>query len=686
MDPGQKPAGAVCPIALNLAPADSFWTTARDGAVRIRTEETGPASDPPVTTHQILWDSIQCFGNHSAMAVKRDGQWKTTTYLQYYQACRAAAKSFLKLGLERFHGVGILGSNSPEWFIGHIGAIMAGGIPAGIYPTSSPDICQYVASNSESNILLVDDQYQLGKILQVQDQLPHLKAIVQYNDDLKENRPNLYTWAKFMQLGSDIPDSELDDIIASQKPNQCCTLIYTSGTTGTPKGVMLSHDNITWLVRTFSKYSGLQACEIQVSYLPLSHIVAQFFDIWLPIYIGGTTYFANKEALKDSVVDTIQEVRPTVFFGVPRTWEKIQGVLVDVVSKSTSMERSISTSAGDPSSATNLKHMNGNGSASIGHSMADYLVLKKIQAAVGLDRCFLPSTAAAPIAKETLEFFMGLNLPIMEIYGLSETSGPQTISVLSDFRITSCGKTVPGCKTRIHNPDEDGKGEICLRGRHIFMGYLNMVERTKEALDEEGWLHTGDIGKVDQDGFLYIDGRIKEMVITSGGENIAPIPIESDLKKEVPIISNAMLVGDKRKFLSMLITLKCTTDSNTLMPGDDLTPDAIQFCQQLGSRATRVSEVVRSKDPAIYKAIQEGLDRVNQRAASNAQRVQKWAILEKDFSVDGGELGPTLKLKRPVVLKKYEKIIDEFYKGRRSLKVKKQNHVFKGNKELKSKL
>ncbi|KAJ1212737.1 hypothetical protein NDU88_000386 [Pleurodeles waltl] len=690
MDPGQKAAGALgmraCPTELSLAPAERFWTTARDGAVKLRTEETGPASEPPVTTHQVLRDAAQRYANHPAMAVKRDGQWRTTTYLQYYQACRAAAKSFLKLGLERFHGVGILGSNSPEWFIGHIGAIMAGGIPAGIYTTSSADACQYVASNSEANILVVEDDYQLKKILQAQDQLPHLKAIIQYNDDLKEERPNLYTWTEFMQLGSDIPDSELDDIITSQHVNQCCTLIYTSGTTGTPKGVMLSHDNITWGVRTFCKYAGLRESEILISYLPLSHVAAQYYDIWLPICNGGTTYFADKDALKGSLVDTLKEVRPTVFFGVPRIWEKIQGMLLDMESKSSFIQRSNNTLAGEPSPSAELKHMNGKGSFRPGYSMADDLVLKKMQAGVGLDRCALRYTGAAPISKETLEYFVGLHLPITELFGMSEASGAHTIHVTSDYRMASCGKTMPGCWTHIYALDKDGYGEICLRGRHVFMGYLNMVEKTNEALDEEGWLHTGDIGKLDQEGFLYITGRIKELVITSGGKNIAPVPIENNLKKEVPIISNCILVGDKRNFLSMLITMKCTTDPNTLMPRDELTPDAIQFCQQLGSRATRVSEVVKSKDPAIYKAIQEGMDRVNRRAASNAQRVQKWAILENDFSIDGGELGPTMKLKRSVTLKKYEKIIDELYKVGSSPQGKKQRPLAKRSKLLNSKL
>ncbi|XP_078530567.1 long-chain-fatty-acid--CoA ligase ACSBG2-like [Lissotriton helveticus] len=651
------------PLQLNLAPADSFWTTRRDGAVRLRMEETGPASEPPVTTLQVFEESVQRFGDRPAMAVKRDGHWETTTYLQYHQQCRAAAKSFLKLGLERYHGVGILGFNSPEWFISDVGAIMAGGFAVGIYTTSSPEACRYVASNSEANILVVENHHQLEKILQIQDQLPHVKAIVQYHDELMEKRPNLYTWKEFMQVGSSVPDEKLDAIIASQKANECCILIYTSGTTGQPKGVMLSHDNITWTTKLFGNYTGKQEHENLLSYLPLSHVAAQSFDIWLTMRFGGTTYFASPDSLKGSPIDLLKEVRPAFFFGVPRIWEKIQAAAQAMESKESFFQKTIRTWARGRGYAANLNRMNGSSSVPWGYSLANYLVLKKTQDALGLDRCVLCISGAAPITKETLDYFMGLDLPVMELFGLSEDSTPHTVSVRSAFRMTSCGKTLPGCRSRIHMPDKEGNGELYIWGRHVFMGYLNMVDKTNESLNKDGWLLSGDIGKFDSDGFFYLTGRIKEIVITSGGENVPPVPIENALKEEVPIISNAVLIGDKKKFLSMLITLKCTTDLKTLKPADDLTPDAINFCQQLGSRATRVSDVVKSKDPVIYKAIQEGIDLVNQRAASNAQRVQKWALLEKDLSIDGGELGPTLKLNRHVILKKYEGVIDEMYKA-----------------------
>ncbi|XP_078530572.1 long-chain-fatty-acid--CoA ligase ACSBG2-like isoform X3 [Lissotriton helveticus] len=646
---------------VKLAPADSFWTTECDGAVRLRMDETGAGALPPMTTLQMFRQTVQQYSDKVAFAVKRDGQWETTTYLQYYNQCRAAAKSFLRLGLEPFRGVGILGFNSPEWHISNLGAIMAGGLAVGIYATNSPEACQFVAENCKANILVVENSKQLAKILQVQDQLPHLKAIVQYSGELEEERPNLYTWKDFLGLGEGVPDSDVDAIIASQKANQCCLLIYTSGTTGQPKGVMLSHDNITWVAKAFAKRMHLNEDVLTVSYLPLSHIAAQMLDIWLPICKGGATYFAQPDALKGSLVSTLKEVRPTLFLGVPRVWEKFQESMKERGSKASFVQRKISAWAQEVGLEAWQQRMNGISAMPWGFSLANMLFFQRVKTALGLDRCTLCMTGAAPITNDTMDFFLSHNIPLMEVYGMSECSGPHTTSQPDTFRITSCGTEMESCRTRIHRPEEDGTGEICFWGRHVFMGYLNTEDKTKEALDEEGWLHSGDLGKHDEDGFLYVTGRIKELIITAGGENIAPVPIEIAVKEELPIISNAMLVGDKRKFLSMLLTLKCRVDVQSGEPQEELTPEAIQCCQQLGSSATRVSEVVSSKDPAIYDAINKGMERVNKRAVSNAQKVQKWTILDKDFSIAGGELGPTLKLRRPIVLKMYEKLIDEFY-------------------------
>uniref|UniRef100_A0A665WGQ8 Long-chain-fatty-acid--CoA ligase ACSBG2 n=1 Tax=Echeneis naucrates TaxID=173247 RepID=A0A665WGQ8_ECHNA len=653
---------------LPAAAGPGLCTSQGDAEVKLRMGDSGLAAETPLTVNQMFTLAVERFGDYTALSWKEGGeQHKSLNYREYYQTCRTAAKSFLKLGLQRYHGVGILGFNSAEWFIADIGAILAGGFAVGIYTTNSPEACQYVAENCKANIIVVENHKQLQKILQIEDKLPHLKAIIQYKDALKEKRPNLYTWAEFMALGEDEPDAPLDAVISSQKPNQCCTLIYTSGTTGPPKGVMLSHDNLTWTALSTSRHVRLtdatQAQESVVSYLPLSHIAAQMVDIWVTMRVGGATFFAQPDALKGSLVNTLKEVRPTAFMGVPRVWEKMQEKMKSVGAKSSAVRRKVAAWAKDVGLQTNLTKMNQEaGRTPFSYHIAKKLVFKKVRKALGLDRCNKCYTGAAPITKDTLEFFLSLDIPLYELYGMSESTGPHTISLPEAFKLTSCGIEIPGCKTKLHNPDDEGNGEICFWGRHVFMGYLNMPEKTEEALDAEGWLHSGDLGKHDQKGFLFITGRIKELIITAGGENIPPIPIEDAVKEALPLISNAMLIGDKRKFLSMLLTIKVNVNADTGDPEDELAAEAVEFCSRIGSNATHVSEIAGGKDRAIHTAIQEGINKVNEKATSNAQRIQKWIILDRDFSIGGGELGPTMKLKRPVVVKMYKEQIENFYK------------------------
>ncbi|XP_060765381.1 long-chain-fatty-acid--CoA ligase ACSBG1 isoform X2 [Neoarius graeffei] len=532
----------------------------------------------------------------------------------------------------------------------------------GIYATNSPEACHYVASDSRANIIVVENQKQLDKILQIKDKLSDLKAIVQYSGPLLEKLPNLYSWEEFMSLGLEIPDKTLDDIISGQKANQCCVLIYTSGTTGMPKGVMLSHDNITWTSHHASRAADMQPAEIKqesiVSYLPLSHIAAQIYDLWTGIQWGELVYFAQPDALKGSLVETLKEVNPSSHMGVPRVWEKIMEKIKEAVSHSAYIKKKLLTWA----MSVGLEANQRDEEKSILFTLADVLVLDKLRAELGFSCCEKFFSGAAPLGKDTVQFFLGLNIKLYEAYGMSESSGPHFMSGPEVHKQSSCGKVVPGCRYKLVNIDTDGVGEVCFWGRNVFMGYLNMEDKTKETLDEDGWLHSGDLGKTDEDDFLYITGRIKELIITAGGENVPPVPIEDAVKKELPIISNAMLIGDKRKFLSMLLTLKCVTDAETTEPTDNLSSDTLEYFQQLGIQATKVSDVIGGKDPIVNQVIQEGIDRVNAKANSNAQRIQKWTIVGKDFSISGGELGPTMKLRRPFVLKMYHNEIENFYR------------------------
>ncbi|KTG40421.1 hypothetical protein cypCar_00011571 [Cyprinus carpio] len=447
-------------------------------------------------------------------------------------------------------------------------------------------------------------------------------------------------WEEFMGLGLDVSDRELDEVIISQKANQCCVLIYTSGTTGSPKGVMLSHDNITWTAHHASRAGDMQPAEIRheslVSYLPLSHIAAQIYDLWTGIQWGEQVSFAQPDALKGSLVDTLREVTPTAHMGVPRVWEKIMEKIKEGISRCGYMKRKLVTWAMSVSLEANQR-LTKDEEKSFLFTLADSLVLHKLRAELGFSNCVKFFSGAAPIGSETLQFFLGLN-------------------------IRFCGKVVPGCQYKLVNIDADGIGEVCFWGRNVFMGFLNLEDKTKEALDEDGWLRSGDLGKVDEDGFLYITGRIKELIITAGGENVPPLPIEDAVKQELPIISNAMLIGDKRKFLSMLLTLKCTINPETTEPTDILSLEAVEFCQRHGSQSTNVSDIIGGKDKIVYQSIEEGIARANSKATSNAQRIQKWTLLGKDFSIVGGELGPTMKLRRPVVLHMYHGEIENFYR------------------------
>eukprot|EP00730_Choanoeca_flexa_P001504 TRINITY_DN10664_c0_g2_i2.p1 TRINITY_DN10664_c0_g2~~TRINITY_DN10664_c0_g2_i2.p1 ORF type:complete len:651 (+),score=201.92 TRINITY_DN10664_c0_g2_i2:70-2022(+) len=639
-----------------------------DTVIKIKTTDSGIASSEPITVIQRFKDTVKKYGKREALSVKRDGAWQTWTYQQYYDDVIVAAKAMMHYGLQPGYAVGIVGFNSPEWFIADLGAVFAGGFASGIYTTNGPEALQYVASHSRSQILVAEDHKQLEKIVQVQDQLPELKAIVMYGEKVteedKKNSLPVLDWEDFMRAGRDIGDHEVHDRMKVQQPGQCCTLIYTSGTTGTPKAVMITHDNITFTAaalvaeaQLLSKGDKFQ--EHIISYLPLSHIAAQMLDVHGPIYMGAHVWFAQPDALKGSLPDTLREVRPTIFLGVPRVWEKIEAKMKAIGAQSTGAKKKIATWAKKKGLAKSYAEQNGTKGPG-GFWLAKGLVFKKIRAKLGLDRAHFLATAAAPISHDTLEYFMSLYLPIMEVYGMSENTGPHTISRPGFHKLGSVGRPLTGIETLIHEPDADGNGEICMRGRHVFKGYLFNEEKTRGAIDEKGWLHTGDIGRMDENGFLYITGRIKELLITAGGENVAPVPIEDNMKEACPLLANVMVIGDKRKFLSQLVTLKSEVDIETGEPLDQLTPEAIEIVKgYLGSSATTVSAA--RQDENVIKYIEECREKANEKAVSRAQRVQKSFILKADFSVPGGELGPTLKLRRPIVMDKFHDEIEGIY-------------------------
>ena len=581
----------------------------------------------------------------------------------------------MALGLSRYESVSILGFNSPEWLIANVGAIAAGGFAAGIYTTNNPEQCQYIADHCKARVIVVEGQKQLDKILEVRSSLKELVAIVVYggafdkscNDGLGPKEAKVYSWDDFMGLGKDVSDADLQARIDAQKPGECCTLIYTSGTTGNPKAVMISHDNVTWTTKMNLKHTPkITSGPLRVvSYLPLSHIAAQIVDIHSPmggLLMGLTAevHFARPDALRGSLKQTLIDAKPTVFFAVPRVWEKFAEAMQAVGKKTTGVKKMLSTWAKQLGSQMHDAAQVGSKRSNPIFGFLARKLLSKAKAALGLDKCRVFLSGAAPITMDTLNYFGSLTINIVEVYGMSENTGPQTCGKPEYFKTGTCGTKLPGVELKIdHDPkrDKPGEGEVCFRGRHVMMGYMHDPAKTAESIDEDGWLHSGDVGRVDPDtNLLSITGRIKELIITAGGENIAPVPIEDKIKSLLPGISNVMMVGDKKKYNTCLITLRQVPDLAT--EGgftDELFGNSLEV-----SPASKTVTAAKA-DPTWTAYIQKGIDEYNKVAVSNAQKIQKFTILDADFSVPGGELTATQKLKRAVVDKKYAAAIAAMY-------------------------
>jgi long-chain-fatty-acid--CoA ligase ACSBG len=677
------------------------YTCVPDGYLEPVIGETGVAAWPAKTVPQLFKETCEKFGDRPALAYESNEKFKdrreglppgheprapnfqTWTWNKYHEDCRLFAKSMIHFGCKPWEIVNILGFNSPEWLIANNGAMFAAGIAAGIYATNTADACQYITEHSKACILVVENNAQARKYENIDKaKYPNLKAIVVYaekpDQDLekhfRERQICSYMhFQNFLHCAEALEDSLVDERIAMVRPGNCSTLIYTSGTTGPPKAVMISHDNVTWTTRNMITHYGDFNHEDRVcSYLPLSHIAAQIVDIHVPMILGACTYFCQPDALKGTLTLTLKDVRPTFFFGVPRVWEKVQEKMLQIGRSITGLKKSISTWAKGCGKEKSVRaQFGGSGGTPFGFGCANAIVLSKAKDALGLNKCKIAFTGAAPLAPDTIWYFSSLDLPIYEVFGQSECTGPHTICAEGEWKVGTCGRPMYGTESRLV-PEN---GEVCYRGRHIFMGYMYMEQQTQDTIDSEGYLHSGDVAEFDRDikskangcledmvgesGFMRITGRIKELIITAGGENIPPVLIETEMKGEMMALSNCIVVGDKRKYLTMLVCLKCVPNKETGAPSDDLDVDALFIGEQIGSTAKTLSEA--SKDPKWAAYIDAGMKNANKRNTSNAQQIQKWKMLPVDLSEKEGDLTPTLKLKRSKVVKKYEAMIDELY-------------------------
>uniref|UniRef100_A0A8C5L8N4 long-chain-fatty-acid--CoA ligase n=2 Tax=Jaculus jaculus TaxID=51337 RepID=A0A8C5L8N4_JACJA len=652
-----------------------YWTTKMDGEVQLRLQNNSQENEAPCTVHDMIMDTATKFTHYTALGSKYKKGWHLLSYIEYYELCRRAAKAFLKVGLERFHVVGIMGFNSEEWAIANIGAIMAGGITVGILTTTSSKACQVLAENLEMDVFVVDNDRQLQKLIQIQGYLKHLKAIIQYKEEIQEMRPNLYSWKEFLDLADDITDERLDQVIDSQKPNQCCTLMFNIEASGIPKVMMLSHDNITWttaaIVQSLSYKYPPEGQEVIVSYLPLNHMGPQIFDIWVTIYVAGTLYFPPSDVGKTSgimqapgtgfLMDMLREVQPTTFYGIPWVWDHMLDNLKASHLDSTAFRRKVHKWAMQLGLKANKKRMLGLTHLPLCFGMAKMLTFDPARKFLGLSKCEQFFNMGQGLPASILDFFLSLDITIFEVYGLTQCTGIHCLSSQQAFRLLSSGKSLPNTRTNVEEENKEGIGNISIWGRNVFMGYLHDKESSSKMIDNQGWLHTEDLGFLDNDNFLYVVGTSKDIITLSSGETVNPCPIEERVKILIPIVRYAMVVGQGAPYLCILLTIKCQINMDTGEPRGTLTSEATAFCRTLHSSATRLVDVLDGRDHVITEFINKAIEAANSEVSSETEKIVKWIILDNDFSVNNGELGAMTRMRRTVVAKMYQEEIQKLY-------------------------
>lgn len=574
--------------------------------------------------------------NAPAYYEKIGAAWVPTSWQEYLGQVRQAARALLALGVTPNSTVTILGFNRPEWVIFDLAAMALGGAPAGIYTTNSPDECKYIIENSESRVILLENEEQWQKIKKVRDDISTLKHAVMMKGTIIED-PMALDWEAFLLKGDEVSEETLDEHIAALKEEQLATLIYTSGTTGPPKGVMLSQGNLASTARNAQNLLDLGPSDSTVSYLPLSHIAEQMFTIHTAITAGYQVYYAQYPP-QDHLNDNLKEVSPTMMFGVPRIWERFQAAVATQLDQASGVQAFlINWARGVATEVTGLRNrgQEPGGLLALQYNLAEKLVLSRVQAALGLANAKHCISGAAPIAREILEFFASLGITIYEIYGQSEDCGPTTTNRPGATKFGTVGQPWPEAEVKIADD-----GEILVKGPNVFMGYYKNPDATATDL-VDGWLHSGDLGKFDEDGYLTIVGRKKEIIITSGGKNIAPKNIEAALKN-LDLVSQAVVIGEQRRYLTALITL----DEDA----------AARFAQTHGLEGQTLHD-----HPQLIETLQKEIDEKVNAMFARVEHVRDFKVLPRDFTVEDGELTPTLKIKRRVVTEHFTDEIEAMY-------------------------
>lgn len=575
-----------------------------------------------------------------ALHFRRDGSWRVLTWKEVGQRSRAMACGLRSLGLANEERVAILSSTRVEWILADMGILAAGGATTTIYPSNTPEECAYVLNDSGSRIVVAENRKQVDKLLGVRETLATVHHIVVIDGAPSEDGFVL-TLAQLEERGAAWDrqhPGKYDEISEAVGPDQLATLIYTSGTTGMPKGVMLTHDCWVYEGEAIDSLGLITPADKQFLFLPLAHSFAKVLEISC-IRIGVPTVVDGDI---DMLVENLAATQPTYMGAVPRIFEKVYNKVVTGAREAGGMKLRVfswSMGVGKQVSALRQKGQEPSGLLAIKAAIADKLVFSKLKALFGGRIRFFIS-GGAPLSREIGEFFHAADILVLEGYGLTESSAGTFMNMVDRYRFGTVGPAVPGTSVQIA-PD----GEILLKGRGIMRGYYNMPEATAETLDADGWLHTGDIGHL-EDGFLAITDRKKDLIKTSGGKYVAPQSIENKLKARSPLISQVVVHGDNRNFCSALVTV---------------TQEAAEsWARRLNLPFGSYEELTQR--PELREEIGRAIETLNKELASY-ETIKKFTILPRDLSQDDGDLTPTLKVKRKAVEKKYKDLLDKFYEG-----------------------
>ena len=579
-------------------------------------------------------------GDKPAIHWKDNGEFQDLTWSRYRDVVHQAAAGLVTLGVRSEEFVAIMAGNRPEHVIADYAVVHSGATPVTIYSTLAVNQIQYIANNCQATVAILENLEYMKRWEEIRSELPNLRYVVlMQGAENYDTSDWVLSWEELLARGTQKLQEDGETVnraVDSITPDTLATLIYTSGTTGTPKGVMISHRNVVWTVECLRRGANLKLGARMVSYLPLAHIAERLATHYLGTYLAGEIWFCPNLS---GVLEYILEARPTLFVGVPRVYEKFHSRLMARFEEASGIKGFLLNKALETNAArVEAEDQGRSGSALAG--ILDKIALSKVRDGLGMDQVEIAITAAAPIHPDLIRFFQAIGVPLFELYGMSETTGPATTNVPGSARIGSVGRPLPGVGVKI---EEDG--EVLMSGGVITAGYYKLPEASAETFDSDGWIRSGDLGRIDEDGFLWIVGRKKEIIITAAGKNVAPAKLETLLGNH-PLISKACMVGDGRKFLTMVIALDHE--------------EAPAWAEARGLPYT---------DPASFSALPEVQDEIKtavesaNESVARVEQIKKWIVVGDEWTPDSGEVTPSLKLKRRVVLEKYADEIESLYQG-----------------------